>query len=177
MKNLTVLFFFLCTASLQAQDNRTSTEKPTRKTDYKNAIGIRAGTTAGATFKHFFNPGHAAELILGIWPNAFGFTALYEKHEPTGIEALRFYYGGGAHVTAEAGHYVYRTHRFRDDNYHYRYGDRGLAIGVDGIAGIEYKIPVVPLALSLDIKPFVEISNFGRAYVALDGSLGIKIAL
>lgn len=146
---------------------------PTYKPEYKNGIGIRAGGTSGITFKHFFSSYSAVEGILGLWPNAFGITALYERHAPTGAAGLKFYYGGGGHITGETNHYYYRRHR---DEYVYRYGHNGLGIGIDGILGIEYKIPVIPFAISFDLKPFIEVSNYGSVFTAIDPGLGIKVA-
>jgi hypothetical protein len=178
MKNsilrLTLLFSFMLPAYAWAQSQTTQAIE--QKHDYKNAIGIRAGSTSGLTFKHFMNPDNAFELILGIWPNALGLTGLYEKHAGTGIAGLKFYYGGGAHFTAETGRYYFRNQRTRDRIYVYRYGNNGLGLGIDGVAGLDYKIPVIPLSLSLDIKPYVEVSNYGEVYVALDAGLGIKVA-
>jgi hypothetical protein len=148
-------------------------EKPlSYKPDYKNAIGIRAGGTSGITYKHFFNSYDAFEGIFGLWPNAFGITGLYERHAPTGAPGLKFYYGGGGHITGETDHYYYR---YRDD-YVYRYGRNGLGIGIDGILGIEYKIPVIPFAISFDLKPYIEVSNYGNIFTAIDPALGIKVA-
>jgi hypothetical protein len=159
-----------------AQNSTSSDTKPVRKTEYKNAIGIRVATTPGITFKHFMNQGHAFELLLGIWPNAVGLTGLYEKHDGTGLEGLKFYYGGGAHVTVETGRNAYRYGRYRRDEYRYRYGPNGAAVGVDGVVGLDYKIPVIPMAISLDLKPYLEVSNYGDVWVALDAGLGIKVA-
>jgi hypothetical protein len=144
--------------------------------DYKNAIGIRAGKTSGVTFKHFFNTGNAGEFILGLWTNAVGLTMLYEKNMSPGPLGLKFYYGAGAHATAETGTNYYRKHNNRDQDYVYRYGDNGLALGIDGVVGLDYKIGVVPLAISVDLKPFLEVSNYGIIYTALDAGLGIKLA-
>jgi hypothetical protein len=143
------------------------------KANYRNAIGIRAGGTSGLTFKHFINSSDAIEGILGLWPNALGITGLYERHVSTKVDGLKFYYGGGAHFTAETDHYYYRRN---DDGYVYRYGHDGIGIGIDGILGIEYKIPVIPFAISLDLKPFLEVSNYGHVYSGIDPSLGIKVA-
>jgi hypothetical protein len=144
--------------------------------EYKNALGLRAGRTAGITYKHFFNTGNAFEAILGLWPNAFGLTGLYQKHAATGLDGLKFYYGGGGHFTRETGRYYYRHYGLRGDEYNYRYGKNGLAVGIDGIVGIDWKIGVIPLALSLDLKPFLEVSNYGIIYTAIDAGLGIKVA-
>ena len=181
----------LYTTTLFAQTNKTDLFSATSdisklkfdeqplgyKPDYRTAIGIRAGGTSGLTVKHFFGTSSAIEGILGLWPNAFGLTGLYEKHVGiSGAPGLKFYYGGGAHITAETNRYYYRyDHRHRHD-YEYRYGHNGFGIGIDGIVGIEYKIPVIPFAISLDLKPFVEVSNYGGIFTAIDPSLGIKVA-
>jgi hypothetical protein len=173
---LLICLIFAATLNAQKKEPVPKTAEPEVRHDYKNGIGIRAGGTSGITFKHFFNPGHAFEGILGIWPNALGITALYEKNTGTGIEGLKFYYGGGAHFTGETGNYYYRTHRSANREYIYRYGVNGYGIGIDGIAGIEYKIGVIPLALSFDLKPYLELSNYGVVFTAIDPALGIKIA-
>lgn len=147
--------------------------EPQNKTTYNTAIGLRAGGTSGLTVKHFFGSGNAIEGIIGIWPNAFSLTGLYEKNVNAGLAGLNFYYGGGAHLSAETGRYYdYR----RDGYYYYRYSDGSPGLGIDGILGIEYKIPPIPFAISLDLKPFVEVNANGRIYTAIDPGLGIKIA-
>jgi hypothetical protein len=184
MKKISTLALLLITAALyttrgMAQSkNKTGTEGNSveKKYDYKNALGIRAGGTSGITYKHFLNTGNAVEGILGIWQNAIGITGLYEKHQGLGLEGLKFYYGAGAHFTAETGSYYYTTHRNAEKPYRYRYGRDGFGVGIDGIVGLDYKIGIVPLAFSLDLKPYLEISNYGTIYTAIDPSLGIKIA-
>ena len=56
-----------------------------------------------------------------------------------------------------------------------KYYEGGVGLGVDGIVGLEYKIPKAPIALSLDVKPFVEFVSRGYIYSSLDPGLGIKI--
>jgi hypothetical protein len=143
---------------------------------YRTAIGIRAGETSGLTFKRFVSPNMAVEGIIGFFPNAIGITGLYEGYVATDVEGLNWYYGGGAHVTAGTGatnrtYYSPRTGRYEV----YRYRDYGVGLGIDGIAGIEYKIPRAPFAFSLDVKPYIEV-NSGDVYLALDPGLGIKVA-
>lgn len=163
-------------SSIRAQEKQENKTQVENKPEYKNAVGIRAGRTSGITFKHFMNSGNAFEMILGVWPNAVGLTALYEKHTATGLAGLKFYYGGGGHFTAETGRYYYRTYNNRTRSYEYRYGRDGIGIGIDGIVGLDYKIGMIPLALSIDLKPFLEVSNYGDVYTALDAGIGIKLA-
>ena len=162
----------LFVASVSGQNAPSLTSSP----EYRNAIGIRAGKTSGITFKHFFNTGNSGEAILGLWSNAVGLTLLYQKNMSLGLPGLKFYYGAGGHATVETGHNYYRKHDNKDQNYVARYGENGLAAGIDGVAGLDYKIGVIPLAVSVEIKPFLEVSNYGIIYTALDAGLGIKLA-
>ena len=141
---------------------------------YSNAVGLRAGETSGLTLKHFFSSGNAVEAIIGVWPYACGITGLYEKYVPVkNANGFNFYFGGGGHLNVgmSRSYYVYRA----DNRYYtYRYNYPGLGLGLDGIAGLEYKIPAVPIAFSLDLKPFIEFSNWGMPFTALDPGFGIK---
>lgn len=152
-------------------DDRPVTKRP----DYKNAIGIRAGETSGITYKHFFNNYNAVEAILGIWPNALGFTALYEKHAPTGLSGLKVYYGAGAHIVGETVNY-YNDRDYYIEGYRYRYDRNGFGAGIDGILGIDYKIPAIPFSISLDVKPLIELNGGGNIFTAIDPGIGIKVA-
>jgi hypothetical protein len=59
------------------------------------------------------------------------------------------------------------------------YRDRdAVGFGINGIVGLEYRLPDnIPLAISLDLKPFLEIDTRGDAGVAIDPGLGIKFFL
>lgn len=166
----------LCCLAITVGVNAQNTGAKAGSADYSNGIGVRAGFTSGITFKHFFNTGNAGEFIVGFWHNAVGLTALYEHHMPVGPKGLKFYYGGGAHITAGANRPFYRRHGRWDDPNGWRYGRNGFAVGIDGIAGLEYKVTPIPLAISLDLKPLVEVSNYGDIYTAFDAGLGIKLA-
>jgi hypothetical protein len=167
---LLAAMLFLCDLSAQS---RSST--PTVNPQYRTALGIRAGRTSGITIKQFVNQNFAAEGIIGFWTNALGFTGLLEKHMPVWFEGMKFYYGGGGHFTYETGRYYYRRYNNPTGDYVYRYGPHGFAIGIDGVAGLDYKIGAIPLALSIEVKPLLEMSNYGVIFTALDAGVGIKI--
>ncbi|MBS3913859.1 MAG: hypothetical protein KG003_05130 [Bacteroidetes bacterium] len=139
--------------------------------DYNNAIGLRAGLTSGLTIKHFMGNSRAIEGIIGIWPYSTSITGLYEVYKGAGAAGLNWYYGGGAHASFYTGRIYYNRYY---DRYYRAYDDH--AFGLDLILGLEYKIPEIPFALSLDIKPFLEIHRGGGTYTALDPGLGLKIA-
>ncbi len=165
----------------EPQNNKISKKEPVHTLsdngfeDYRNAIGLRAGQTSGVTFKHFFTSNNAMEAILGIWPNAVGLTGLYEKYVPFGdVRGLNWYFGFGGHFSVTTGR-LYYVYREGNRYYTYRYNYPGIGIGIDGVAGAEYKIPSVPVAISFDIKPFVEVNSAGVLFTSFDPGLGIKV--
>lgn len=136
---------------------------------YSTAIGIRGFGTSGITFKHFNRTNTAWEGILGLGPDAFSATLLYEIYTNAfGEPGLYWYYGVGGHIATQTDWVYYDGIR----GYHREKGDFG--IGIDGIFGIEYKISEVPIAVSMDFKPFLEVTTHGRAYLAIDPGLGVK---
>lgn len=148
---------------------------PNVNAQYKTALGIRFGGTSGLTVKHFHKPDLAVEGLVGTFGNGFSLTALLEKHLPV-YEApgLRFYYGGGLHVAFYNGRYA-RNSFGRDIDY--RSGN-DAGIGVNGIVGLEYRLPDnIPIAFSIDLKPFMEFGSNGYVAVAADPSIGIKFIL
>lgn len=145
----------------------------TNSFDYKTAIGVRAGETSGLTVKQKFNTSNAFEGIISVWPYTIGLTGLYEKHFSLNPSGLNWYAGLGGHINLGGAryrsYYVYR----RDYVYVRRSSD--IALGIDGILGLEYKFKPIPMAISTDVKPFVETSTHGYTYFTLDPSIGIKI--
>lgn len=170
LKALLIIIFAISGYSeVQAQEPAINTG------DYRTAIGLRGGYTSGLTIKHFLSNGNAFEGIIGSWANAFSVTGLYEWHAPTTVKGLKWYYGVGAHATVyREGYYYYREGKKGRPYRYYRYNENGTGVGVDGILGIEYKIPPIPFALSLDLKPSVEFNTNNRIYTALDPGLGLK---
>lgn len=109
--------------------------------EYKTAVGIRLGPSspaiaAGFTVKHFLDEKHALEAIVGV-NEGIGVCGLYEWHFPiTSVEHLQWYAGAGAYA-------AYRS----STSY----------IGGAGIVGIDYKFPDIPLNISVDWKPELNI--------------------
>ena len=159
------------TANGQQQD----AVKNTSSSSYKNAIGLRAGETSGITYKHRFQNNNAVEVILGTFPYAFSLTGLYEKYIPTGVNGLNCYFGGGGHVANQfINGYGYSVYNEKGHYYYYRTYSYGPAIGIDGIIGIEYKIPKLPFAFSFDLKPNLEVVPGAPVYGSMDPGLGAK---
>lgn len=131
----TIVLFSLASA-VQAQQMNTGS-------DYKTALGVKV-YPAAITVKHFIKPSVALEGLGYISSDGFRLTGLYELHNNLGnVEGLTWYIGGGAHVGVWS------------DSWKTRYPTRndGVAVGVDGVIGIDYKIPGAPLNLSFDWQP------------------------
>jgi hypothetical protein len=145
--------------------------------NYRTAVGLRGGELGGLTFKRFTRPDAAFEAILGLGyrdPRLLSFTLLFEKHVPAfNVSGMRWYYGGGGHITLVGSSSGYYRHPWFRNRYYYEGGAIGL--GIDGVLGLEYKIPPIPFAISLDLKPYIEVLSPGGVFWSLDPALGIKL--
>ena len=118
--------------------------------EYTNAAGIRLGPNSavispGFTIKHFLNETNAIEGIVGI-SDGLGLCALYEWHHPiTSVDHLQWFVGAGGYAA------------FRSSSSY---------IGAAGIVGLDYKFDQIPLNISLDWKPELNIIT----NVAFEGS-------
>lgn len=157
MKRFILFTLIICTASLAMAQNNGST--------YKTALGVKVYPGA-VTVKHFIKNNIALEGLGYISQDGFRLTGLYELHgDFTGVEGLKWYAGGGAHVGIWS------------DDWRTRYPTRnnGVAIGVDGVLGIDYKIKGAPLNLSFDWQPsfnFVGYNYFEGGW----GGIAIRFA-
>ena len=114
--------------------------------DYKVALGVRLSNATptlsnSITMRYHMNERSAIEGLISFG-SRFGIGALYEVHKPTTVQGLNWFFGGGAYVGFQDG-----------DTY----------LGPQGIIGLDYKFPNIPLNLSLDWKPeldFIPAINF-----------------
>jgi len=147
----------------------------TTHAQYNTSLGIRIGGTSGVTLKHFYKPTRAIEGIVGTFGNGFSITALIEEHMPVHeAVGLSFYYGGGAHLAfyndRNAAPNFGREVDYRQNNQ--------AGFGINGIVGFEYRLPDgIPLAISLDLKPFLELGSGGYVAFAADPSIGVKFII
>ena len=145
---------------------------------YDWAAGLRAGIDGtGLTGKMNFGGGRTIEAmaIYGnygydrhsrgdgyddpVHPyNHFNFVALYEWNTPVIADGFNLYYGLGGHVGGASS-----------------YDDSALVVGADAILGLEYKIPSIPIAISLDYRPFLDMVKLWRPCLrAYDIGIGVK---
>ena len=119
--------------------------------DYENAIGLRGGLFSGLTFKHFISNKAALEGLLETRWGGFNITGLYEVHANAfDVDRLNWYYGAGANIGFYSGKNT-------------PWGTLGTSyslIGIDGILGIEYNIPDIPINISIDCKPVLSLVGY-----------------
>jgi hypothetical protein len=116
----------------------------TKAQDYNTGIGLRGGWGSGLTVKHFLGEKAAVEGILDSRWRGFSVTGLYEIHaQAFEVDRLNWYYGVGGHI----GFWNGKNVGWADNN------DNYTIIGVDGILGLEYNFDVIPINVSVDWKP------------------------
>jgi len=114
--------------------------------NYKTAIGIRLSSSPAIqsnsiSLKHFINESTAIEGLFSFGdPLTLG--ALLEFHRPFSTPGLQWLYGAGGYFGTGK---EYSPEKARDINKTY--------FGAQGIVGIDYKFGNIPLNLSLDWKP------------------------
>jgi len=131
--------------------------------DYKTALGVKVYPGA-LTVKHFFKPNTAIEGLGYFSSDGFRITGLYEKHfDIDGIDGLKWYVGGGGHMGVWS------------DSWKTKYPARegGMAIGIDGVIGLDYKIKGIPLNLSFDWQPSFNIIGYNY-FEGGWGGLGVR---
>jgi len=139
MKNLIFVFLIVLLFGLESKAQ-----------DYNTGIGLRGGWGTGLTVKHFLGDKAAVEGILDSRWRGFSLTGLYEIHNTAfDIDRLNWYYGFGGHI----GFWNGKNVGWADDNNNY------TVIGIDGILGIEYNFDFIPINLSIDWKPALNLAG------------------
>lgn len=158
MKSMLILTVALIVSSASFAQPNGST--------YQTAIGAKFYPGA-FSIKHFTQKDRALEGLAYFWNYGFRFTGLYEIHgDVNGAPGLKWYIGPGAHIG------------FWNDTWKNRYPTRenGVAIGVDGILGLDYKVKGAPLNFSIDWQPsfnFIGYSYFESGW----GGFAIRYTL
>jgi hypothetical protein len=118
--------------------------------DYKTALGVRLSNSQAMvnnsiSLKHFFNERTAVEALFSFGdPLALG--ALVEVHKPFSTSGIQWFYGGGGYLSFVKTYDAENVKTGTDANF-----------GAMGVLGLDYKFVNLPLNLSLDWKPELNI--------------------
>ena len=129
-----IVFALLCISTL-------GVVKTASAQDYKVAIGIRFSSAAptlsnSVSVKYFMNERDAIEGLVSFGTR-FGIGGMWERHQLIGgTPAFTWFYGGGGYIGVQSG---------------------STYVGPTGVAGLDYKFQNIPLNLSLDWKPELDI--------------------
>lgn len=108
----------------------------TRAQDYRLALGVRMSnaspTISNSVSLKYGLPNQVAVEGLVSYGSRFGVGTLVEKHKGIGRSGIYWFYGGGVFVGFE---------------------EKVTFTGPTGILGLDYKFKGIPLNLSLDVKP------------------------
>lgn len=108
---------------------------------YKSAVGVRFSSRAAlvnnsVSLKYFFTGKTAVEGLI-TFNDPFALGLLLEQHRPLAANGFTYFYGGGVY----AG-----------------FSGRRRA-GLQGVIGLDYKIPTIPLNFSVDWKPELTVTK------------------
>ncbi|MBB1284285.1 hypothetical protein HRH25_07875 [Flavisolibacter sp. BT320] len=152
MKNGFFLLAFFAALGLAMPAAAQDTEL-TPASSGKNMLGIRISSSAPAvnhsiTYKRFLNPTLAVEGLLSFTdPGALG--VLLEKHSPFATSGISWFWGAGAYAGFSGGR------RF----------------GAQGVVGLDFIMPTLPLNLSIDWKPEL---NFSKQFSFEPAAIGFS---
>ena len=132
---------------------------------YTKSIGVKVSPGA-ITYKNFFKQNKAIEAIGYITLDGFSVSILKEFYTPIeGVEALSWYYGYGGHLGIWSEEWKRTNSGTSNSN---------IAVGFDGIIGLDYKIKNTPLNLSIDWQPAFSII---QSYFKNHGGISVRYIL
>lgn len=131
------------------------------------SIGLRLGGN-GISYKYVEDQYKGFETILAFREHGVQFTGLVEFYKPIKtdrISNLFYFWGVGGHAGYKG---IETTYCQCDGNGTSAFTDirHNPVFGLDGIFGGEYHFYSIPLAVSLDYKPYIEF--FGKDIFRLD---------
>jgi hypothetical protein len=132
---------------------------------YNTAIGGKISSGIAFSYKKFVANTHALEAQAMYFKKGVRFIGLYQFHfyNIEGLNGLAWYAGPGAHLGVWFP-------KFKDEF------SSPIDLGIDGVIGLDYKIPNTPVNISLDWQPSFGILGDAGLQPQF-GGLGIRYVL
>ena len=149
----------------------------TLRAQYVTGIGLRGGKfNSGVSFKRFFDANNSTGVEALIarskigrdygWV-AKGFIVFQRPIMDSRLQApFDIVFGGGLH----GGYYKYGYY-YIENGKEIPYALDVYTFGVDAMIGIEYKIPIAPITITVDCNPFFTLVNKGPEFIDFGLSL------
>ena len=123
--------------------------------EFHQAVGIRAGWTAGFEYRVYTDDYNSYKFLLSSRDRGLQLHAFKEFHRYNLFDftdQLTFVFGGGVHV----GYERWDENYF---NYHVSYYRTRTALiaGADGLAGLEYLFYKAPVSVGFEVKPYLDL--------------------
>ena len=159
---LSILSFSCLSAQSLTQNAVSDKSSSFNGNSYTKSIGVKVSPGA-ITYKSFFKQGKAMEAIGYITLDGFSVSILKEFYTPIeGAEQLSWYYGYGGHLGIWSDEWK-RTNVGT--------GNSNIAVGFDGVIGLDYKFSNAPFNASIDWQPSFSII---QAYFKNQGGISIR---
>ncbi|MDD4545091.1 MAG: hypothetical protein PHP27_04575 [Bacteroidales bacterium] len=135
--------------------------KESKAQDYTWGIGFRGTYYPALSIKQQLSSRNSMDYIVSFRNHGFQATAIYEWKTPVINNNFHLYYGIGGSIGLWDD---YRDNKYKDE--------LGFRAGVDGILGLEFKIPNVPITLSVDYKPYINLIGWGNDFA--NGAFSVR---
>ncbi|HMS52636.1 MAG: hypothetical protein IPI59_10010 [Sphingobacteriales bacterium] len=128
---------------------------PLKAQRYGTCVGLRGGNNGvGITVQHRVLPRTTIEPILNFNLNSASLTVLPQYHIPIIGKWFNYYVGAGPHL-----------------GYNYTLGFYG---GATAIAGLEWKLPILRIQFSFDVKPAFHLYHPDNKYIGWHTGVSLR---
>lgn len=125
--------------------------------NYTRDAGLRFGNGITASYRQFTKETTALEIYLSYQERGMRIGGLKQLFIPVleqYSENFKLYYGYGVH----AGFTYTNSHKVLNRKYKYDWTFSPV-FGMDGMVGLEYYFPEVPIMVSSELRPYFEFST------------------
>lgn len=129
---------------------------------YAQALGLKFPGGLSVSYKKFLKSNQNIEAQATFWKKGFRLSGLYEFtfYAFEDVPGLSAFAGPGAH-------FGFWKSEYKDDI------NSKIDVGIDGIIGLDYKIPDIPINISLDWQPSIILAG-SEGFTPIYGGLGIR---
>lgn len=122
--------------------NHANAQSTTQVAPIGSELGFRMGALPALSYRFVPTESQMIELLFANTHPSLLFTALYQKQLPIGPPGFYYRYGGGFSVGG---------------------WNQRLVSGVDLQVGADYYLPILPVVISLDVRPWVRLTGLLEA--------------